>query len=62
MTFIAIGKIGCMSIPKCHWMVIVVNRVKQILFLFLHKAACWCGFVYAGSVSGIPTSSCDNHR
>ena len=51
MTFIAIGEIGCMSIPKCHWRAIVVNN-----------SACWCGVVYAGSVSGIPTSSCDNHR
>ena len=53
MTFIDIGeKIGCMSIPKCHWMVIVVNLVKHF-FSFLHNAA---------SVSGIPTSSCDNRR
>ena len=29
MTFIDIGNIGCMSISKCHWMVIVVNLVKQ---------------------------------
>ena len=30
MTFIDIGEIGCTGIPKCHWMVIVVNLVKQI--------------------------------
>ena len=30
MTFIDIGEIGCINIPKCHWMVIVVNLVKQI--------------------------------
>ena len=54
--FIDTREIGCISIPKCQWMVIVANLVK----LFLHDAACWCGFVYAGSVSGIPASSCDN--
>ena len=36
MTFIDIGEIGCMSIPKCHWMVIVVNLVKQTWFF------AWC--------------------
>ena len=30
MTFIDIGEIGCISIAKCHWMVIVVNLVKNI--------------------------------
>ena len=54
MTFLDIGEIGCMSINKYHWIAIVVNLVKQN---FLHDAACWCGFVYAGSVSGIPASS-----
>ena len=29
MTFIDIGEIGCMSIPKCRWMVIMVNLFKQ---------------------------------
>ena len=29
MTFSDIGEIGCMSILKCHWMVIVENLVKQ---------------------------------
>ena len=29
ITFIDIGGIGCMSIPKCHWMVIVINLIKQ---------------------------------
>ena len=29
MTFIDIGEIGYMSIPKCYWMVIMVNLVKQ---------------------------------
>ena len=38
MTFIDIGEIGCMSIPECHWMVIVVNMVKQTWLL--HDAAC----------------------
>ena len=32
MTFIDIGEIGCMIIPKCHWVVIVGNLVKQIWF------------------------------
>ena len=32
MTFIAVGEIGCMNIPKCHWMAIVVYLVKQIWF------------------------------
>ena len=59
MTCIDIGEIGCMGIPKCLWMVIVVHLVKQT---FLHDAACWCGFVYAWSVLGIPTSSSDNRR
>ena len=27
---------------------------------FLHDADCWCGFVYARSVSGTPASSCDS--
>ena len=58
MTFIDIGEIGCTSIAKCHWMVVVVNLVKQIRFL--HDAACWCGFVYAGSVTGFPAFRCDN--
>ena len=34
MAFIDIGEIGCLSIPKCHWMVIVVNLVKQTWFFF----------------------------
>ena len=34
----------------------------QTKLIFKHNAACWCGFVHAGSVSGIPTSSCDNRR
>ena len=59
-TFIDIGENACMSIPKCHWMVIVVNLVKQTWFL--NDAASWCGFVYAGSVSGIPASNGDNCR
>ena len=29
IAFIEIGEIGCMSIPKCLWMVIVVNLVIQ---------------------------------
>ena len=33
ITFIDIGEIGCLSIPKCHWMVIVVNLVKQTWFI-----------------------------
>ena len=33
MTFIDIGEIGFMSISKCHWMVIVVNLVKQTWLL-----------------------------
>ena len=52
MTFIHIAEIGCMIIPKCQWMVIVVNLVKQT----------WCGFVCARSVSSVPASSCDNRR
>ena len=32
MTFIDIGYIGCMSIPKCLWIVIVVNLAKQTWF------------------------------
>ena len=39
MTFIDIGEIGCMSIPKCHWVVSVVNLVKQT-WIF----ACWYVF------------------
>ena len=46
MTFIDNGEIGCMSIPKCHWMVIVLNLVKQTSFL--HDAVYWCCFEYAG--------------
>ena len=60
MIFIDIGEIGCTNILKCHWLVIVVNLVKQTLFL--RDAACWYGFVYAGSVSGIPSSSCRKGR
>ena len=33
MTFIHIGENDCMSMPKCHWMVIVVNLVKLDFFL-----------------------------
>ena len=40
---------------------IVVNLVKLTWF-FLSDAACWCGFVYAWSVLGIPTASCDNRH
>ena len=36
MKFIDIGEIGCMSIPKCHWMVIMVNLFKQTWFF------AWC--------------------
>ena len=32
MTFIDIGEIGCISILEYHWMVIVVNLVRQTLF------------------------------
>ena len=32
MTCIDIGEIGCMSIPQCLWIVIVVNLVKQTWF------------------------------
>ena len=39
MTFSSIGEIGCMSIGKCHWMVIVVNLVKQIDFF------AWCSLL-----------------
>ena len=42
MTFIDIGEIGCMSIPKCHWMVIVVTRVKQTWFLQDAAYLVWC--------------------
>ena len=52
MRSICIGGIGCICRPKCHWMVIVVNLVKQTWF-FLYDAACWWGFVYDISVSGI---------
>ena len=49
-------KISCMSIPKCHWMVIVVNLLKQTFLL----DAAWCNdFMYAGSVLAILTSDCD---
>ena len=60
MTFIDIGEIGCMSILKCHWKVIVVNLVKQTWFL--HDAACLCGGVYAEWVWGIPVSGCHNRH
>ena len=53
MTFIDIGEIDCMSLHKGNWMVIVVNLVKQT-FNFLHDAACWRGFVYAGSYRVFP--------
>ena len=59
-TFIDIGENVCMSILKCHWMVIVVNLVKQTWIC--NDAASWWGFVYAGSVSGIPASNGDNCR
>ena len=58
MTFINTGEIGGMSIHKCHWVVIVVNLVK---LYFLHDVACWCGFVYAGSISSIPASRASWH-
>ena len=32
MICIDIGEIGCMSIPKCHWMVIVISLVKKLDF------------------------------
>ena len=38
MSFIDIGENDCMSVPKCHWMVIVVNLVKQTGFFFHHSA------------------------
>ena len=39
ITFIDIGEIVCMSKPKYHWMVIVVNLVKQTwIFAFF----AWC--------------------
>ena len=60
MTFIDTGEIGCMSIPKCHWLVIVVNLVKQTWFF--HDAAFWYGFVYVRSISGILASRCDNRH
>ena len=59
MTFIDIGEMGCMSIPKCHWMVIVVNFVQANLIFCMMLV--WF-FMYAGSVSGIPASSCDSRR
>ena len=38
------------------------GRSYQILqiCLVLHDVTCWHGFVYVGSVSGFPASSCDN--
>ena len=36
MSFFDIGEIDCMSIAKCHWVVIVVNLVKHIWFCV------WC--------------------
>ena len=36
MAFIDIRKNGCMSIPKCHLMVLVINLVKQTWFF------AWC--------------------
>ena len=36
------------------------NHGKSGQTNFLHDVA--CGFVYAGSVSGIPAYSCDNRR
>ena len=60
MTFIDTGKIGCMSIPKCQWVVIFVNLHTQTWFFY--AAACWCVLVYARSASGIPASSWDNRR
>ena len=58
MTFIDIGEIGCMDLPKCHWVVIVVNLVKHIWFfawcsLYVWFSVCWVSI-------GIPASSCDN--
>ena len=32
ISFIDIGEIGCVSMPKCHWMVIVVNLLKTWFF------------------------------
>ena len=60
MTFVDIGEIGCTSILKSHWIVIVVNLVNKLDFL--DDAACWCGFVHAGLVSDIPVSSSDNRH
>ena len=40
MTFIDIGEIGCMIIPKCHWMVIMVNVVKRTWFFCMMLTVC----------------------
>ena len=51
MTFIDIGEIDCMSTPKCHWMVVVVNLVKLD---FLLDAACWCDLCIPGQYRVFP--------
>ena len=42
----------------CLWDVLELCRAREASCL--HDAAYWCGVVYAGSLSGIPVSSCDN--
>ena len=42
MTFIYIWEIGCMSISKCHWMVIGKSGQQTWSFAW----CCLCGFVY----------------
>ena len=44
------------KINHCHWMVTVVNLVKETWCFAWCCLACWCGFVHAGSASGIPVS------
>ena len=41
-------------------MVICANS-GQTNLIFLHDAACWCGFVYAWLVLGIPDYICDDY-
>ena len=52
MTFIYIGAIGCMSIHKCHWVLIVVNLVKKSKFfacccLLVWFCVCWISIGYS---------------
>ena len=57
LVFINIAEIGgCMTL-FCY-----CGKSGQTNLIFLHVAACWCGFVYAGSASGTPASSCDNRH